>query len=83
MTIQIEDTYRGLSYRVDFINSHYPWQIREGIRKALSLAGHTEDMIDEVFGIAPDMKRCETELVEDPYHGENIVYYKDNFFDED
>src|SRR6478752_2134413 len=51
MTIAINDSYKGLQYRVDLIDAHYFWQIREGIQKALSLAGHSEDMINEVFNI--------------------------------
>ncbi len=72
MKITIKDAYKGITYEVDLSEVQYPWQIREGIRRALSLNGFGEDIIDEVFGIMPDEENSPKN--EDPYTKENIVY---------
>lgn len=55
MKILIECKEEGLKYKVDISNCEYPWAIRKGIQESLRLGGYSEDMINEVFYIMPEM----------------------------
>ena len=39
---------------IDTAPCNYPREIRDAIKTALSLEGHDEDMIDEIFGKTPE-----------------------------
>jgi len=41
---------------IDTKSCNHPWAFREAIQEALQIEGFDKDMINEIFGIMPDVK---------------------------
>lgn len=55
MIIKVIRERAGNEITIDTAKCQYPWALREAIELALSLDGYSQDMINEVFGIMPDV----------------------------